>query len=257
VTATLARTQRAAAESVLVTLEVGPGFPPARPGQFVSVVASREQTLRRPFSIAGVPRAGAIDLLIEARGKGTREIASLEEGASLDVMGPLGNAFTLSGTDETLLVAGGIGVAGLRYLAEEIGRAGRTATMLVGARSRDRLLHHLLPSVDGHPEARVATDDGTAGFAGTVCDLFEREAPSLERGTRIYCCGPRSMLERVAGLALARDFRCEVLLEEVMACGVGACRGCVVGTVHGYRAVCSDGPVFDARDIVWEDGHVG
>jgi dihydroorotate dehydrogenase electron transfer subunit len=172
-------------------------------------------------------------------------------------MGPLGNAFTLSGTEQAVLVAGGIGVAGLRYLAEEIRRAGRTATILVGARSRDRLLHHLLPTADGRPKVRVATDDGSAGFAGTVCDLLEREAPSLERGTRVYCCGPRPMIERAAGIALARGLPCEVLLEEVMACGVGACRGCVVGTVHGYKAVCSDGPVFDARDLLWEEGHVG
>lgn len=221
------------------------------------VVALNELTLRRPFSIAGVRDAGAIDLLIEVRGRGTRGLAALEVGATLDVMGPLGNSFTLPAGEAAVLVAGGIGIAGLRYLAEEIRRTGGTALALVGARSRERLLDHLLPAPDGIVHVRVATDDGSAGFAGTVCGLFEREAAGLARGARVYCCGPPAMLEGAAGIAIRHGLSCEVLLEELMACGIGACRGCVVQTRDGYRAVCSDGPVFDARDVVWEGRHLG
>ncbi len=98
----------------------------------------------------------------------------------------------------------------------------------------------------------IATDDGTAGLAGTACDLFAQELVRIPNEAVVYCCGPRAMTDAVGALALERNLRCEVSLEEVMACGTGACRGCVVETTDGYRTVCSDGPVFDARTLVIE-----
>jgi dihydroorotate dehydrogenase electron transfer subunit len=170
-------------------------------------------------------------------------------------MGPLGNTFTLPGPGvPAVVVAGGIGVAGLKYLAERLAADGSPLLMLVGARTEGGLLGDLLPEPtgDGRVRLEVTTDDGSAGREGTVCELFEEVARDLDPLTRVYCCGPPAMIEEAARIARWADLACEALLEEIMACGVGACRGCVVETQHGYRAVCSDGPVFDTRDLVFE-----
>jgi len=241
-------------ESYLFTLAVEGPFPEPEPGQFVHLAASPALTLRRPFSVAGFPSPGTLDLLVELRGKGTRALSALSEGASIPLLGPLGNAFTPPEPGASaVLVAGGIGVAGLRYLATRLAGDGCPLLMLVGARTGDRLLTDLLPEPtdDGRVRLRVATDDGSAGSHGTVCDLFEEAARHLDSSPRTYCCGPPEMIEEAARIAGWAELRCEALLEEVMACGVGACRGCVVETRDGYRAVCSDGPVFDTRDLVF------
>lgn len=219
------------------------------------VTASSELTLRRPFSVAGARSPGTLELLVELRGKGTHGLAALPEGASVPVMGPLGNTFTLPEPGAAaVLVAGGIGVAGLRYLADRLAADGTPLLMLVGARTKDGLLTDLLPSPtdDRRIRLRIATDDGSEGRQGTVCALFEEVARDLAPSTRVYCCGPPGMIEEAARIARRADLPCEGLLEEIMACGVGACRGCVVETRHGYKAVCSDGPVFDVRDLIFE-----
>jgi dihydroorotate dehydrogenase electron transfer subunit len=251
----LTRKVSIAPESYLFTLGVDADFPRAAPGQFIHVAASDELALRRPFSVAGEPGTGAIDLLIELRGRGTRALAERPTGAELSVMGPLGRGFTPPPDDDTaILVAGGIGVAGLRLLAEELSRGTRELVTLVGARTHERLLDHLLPAPtnDGRVRLEVATDDGSAGLPGTVCDLLARELAGLRSTATVYCCGPPGMIREASALAIGKDLPCEILLEEIMACGVGACRGCVVATRNGYRAACSDGPVFDAREIVFE-----
>jgi dihydroorotate dehydrogenase electron transfer subunit len=241
----------------LFTLAVDGSFPEPEPGQFVHMMTSSALALRRPFSVAGVRASGVIQLLVELRGKGTQALASLPEGASVPLMGPLGNTFTFPGPEETaVLIAGGIGVAGLRYLAERLAADGVRLLMLVGARTAERLLSDALPAPtgDGRVRLRTSTDDGSAGIRGTVCDLFEEAARGLTSPARAYCCGPPAMIAEAARIAASVGLRCEALLEEVMACGVGACRGCVVETRDGYKAVCSDGPVFDTRDLVLERG---
>jgi dihydroorotate dehydrogenase electron transfer subunit len=256
-TATLAAKASLSGKNCLFTLAVDGTFPTPEPGQFVHVAASPELTLRRPFSVAGVGAPGMLDLLLELRGRGTRGLAALNEGASVPLMGPLGNTFTFPepGT-AAVLVAGGIGVAGLRYLAFRLVAEGVPLLMLVGARTKDGLLTDLLPEPtdDGRVKLRVSTDDGSAGRAGTVCELLAEATPELDARTRVYCCGPPAMIEEVARLARSAGVPCEALLEEIMACGVGACRGCVVETRQGYRAVCSDGPVFDVSDLVFDGG---
>ncbi len=246
----------ASPNSFLLALEVPRDFPRPGPGQFLHVAAPGPLTLRRPFSVAGAPEPGVVELLIELRGTGTRALASAPIGTRLSVLGPLGNGFTMPEEDETaLLVAGGIGVAGLRYLADVLLAAGRRVVALVGARTSESLLHHVLPSaLDGdRGVVKLATDDGSVGFRGTVCKLLGREAAEEKGLARIYACGPPAMLRQVAALARSRRIPCEVLLEEIMACGVGACRGCVVPTTRGYKTVCSDGPVFDATELVFEE----
>jgi dihydroorotate dehydrogenase electron transfer subunit len=221
----------------------------------VQVVASPELTLGRPFSVAGTPREGEFDLVVEERGPGTRAICGSRPGSTFSVVGPLGNAFTMPDEGGALIVAGGIGVAGVRLLAQELRRSSVHVRALVGARSAGLLLHHLLPArtPDDGMTIEVATDDGSEGLRGTVVDLLSHALKEEERPVRIYACGPRAMLDATARLGLERDIECEVLLEEMMACGVGACRGCVVETRDGYRCVCTDGPVFDARRLLIEE----
>ncbi len=245
-----------------------------QPGQFVHVDTGPERTLRRPFSVAGVTREGDLELLIELRGDGTRALADLPVGALLTIMGPLGHGFMLPRTDaathraaeaisradaathraaeatcRAAVVAGGIGVAGIRLLALRLAEAGVNATLFVGARTGEALLHTTLPEPG---TVRLATDDGTVGFHGTVCDLFEAESSALPEDTTVYACGPRAMLDSLAAITSRRGMTCELSLEEMMACGVGACRGCVVSTIDGYRTVCKDGPVFNASVLVPE-----
>jgi len=250
------------ARSLLLACRPLAAFATAEPGQFVHVDTGPERTLRRPFSVAGVTPAGELELLIELRGEGTRALADLAVGSQLTMMGPLGRGFTLAaphGTEDApragedalhaAVVAGGIGVAGVRFLAQRLFEEGADATLFVGARTADALLHSTLPEPT---EVRVATDDGTAGVRGTVCDLFAAESVNLPPNTRVYGCGPRAMLDSLAAVADERGMTCELSLEEMMACGVGACRGCVVSTIDGYRTVCKDGPVFNASLLIPE-----
>lgn len=222
----------------------------------MNVAVPADLTLRRPFSVAGVPAPGSFDLLVEVRGKGTRALTDMPVGAEVEVLGPLGNEFSEPAAGEaSLLVAGGIGVAGLRLLAQELVSADREVHAFVGARSADALLHHALPSPtnDGRMTVETATDDGSEGLHGTVTQLLERALEEIETPGHIYCCGPPAMIAPTARIADAAGIRCEALLEEMMACGVGACRGCVVATRSGYRTVCADGPVFDTSELLLEE----
>lgn len=217
----------------------------------MSVAARPELSLRRPFSVAGVRGRGTIELLIELRGPATRALAELPEGSAVDVIGPLGRGFGGDAVNgAAVLVAGGIGVAGLRMLAERRAERGGPTLSLVGARTKETLLSDLLPLGDGS-RVDVATEDGSAGFRGTVTGLLRERLAGLG-DPHICCCGPPGMVRETALIAAERGLKCQALLEEVMACGVGACRGCIVQTRAGYRAVCSDGPVFDTADLVLE-----
>jgi dihydroorotate dehydrogenase electron transfer subunit len=253
---TLARQASVSPTSYLFTFDAGPELPTPRPGQFVNVAVSDDLTLRRPFSVAGIPAPGRFDLLVEMRGRGTRALAEKPIGSTVGVVGPLGNEFILPDADSvSVLVAGGIGVAGLRLLAQELRRGYHRIHALVGARRSEGLLHHVLPSPTGDGEVllEVATDDGSEGFRGKVTGLLERVLDELDAPARVYCCGPPAMIAAIADITARRNVPCEALLEEMMACGVGACRGCVVATRSGYKSVCSDGPVFDTSELVLEE----
>lgn len=253
---TLARKVSVSPTSFLFTFDGGPELATPKPGQFVNIAVSNDLTLMRPFSVAGITAPGRFDLLVETRGKGTRALADTPVGAKVPAVGPLGNEFTEPEENSTaILVAGGIGVAGLRLLAQELRRGYHGVHALIGARSSEGLLHHMLPppTGDGEMLLEVATDDGSKGLQGTVVSLLTRVLSELKKPARVYCCGPPAMIAAAGEVTRERGIPCEVLLEEMMACGVGACRGCVVSTSSGYKAVCSDGPVFDANELVLEE----
>lgn len=224
----------------------------AAPGQFVQVKIDCGDTplLRRPLSIHDAGK-GTIDLLYAVVGKGTKMLSAKKAGDPLDIIGPLGTGFDLTPAPDAypVLVAGGMGIAPLYFLAKKL--KSKAKIILIGAKDKKDLI-----SVSGFKklESRVciSTDDGSFGRKGYVTELLRQELGILKnRRLVIYACGPRPMLKEVARIARQAHIRAQVSLEEHMSCGFGACLGCVVKTTDGYKRVCKEGPVFDAREIVW------
>jgi dihydroorotate dehydrogenase electron transfer subunit len=237
-----------------------------RPGQFVHVATGDDATLlRRPFSVARV-RGADVQLLYRVIGAGTRWLRERRPGDPLDVMGPLGRPFALRDqARHTLLVAGGLGLAPLLGLGESLRRGLPEGTIegLLGLRTAEETF---APAVTTAPEGiawDLATDDGSAGHAGTVVDLLEKRLGALAADgaapgeIALYAAGPEPMLAATSRLCVPRGLDLQVTLEAHMACGVGACRACGIvvrtnGSVVPDR-VCKEGPVFAAADIRWEE----
>jgi dihydroorotate dehydrogenase electron transfer subunit len=232
----------------------------SRPGQFVNVaVDSRGSLLRRPFSIhrgGDTPSGGAIEIVFDPHGPGTGWLGTRVAGDPVDIVGPLGQPFAVPAEPAmTLLVGGGYGVAPLFYLAEQLLTDGHQVDMIVGAATGARLFD---PDEAERCAERVVvtTDDGSVGSRGVVTDPL----PDLvaERGTQlVYACGPMPMLRAVALRCAELEVRCQVAVEEHMACGVGVCWTCVVPVRDpadgaAMRRACVDGPVFDGSAIAWE-----
>ncbi len=234
----------------------------ARPGQFLMVrllSPSWEYLLSRPFSFCTV-EGSRIELFFEVVGKGTRILSRAEDGALLEILGPLGNGFNLEAESTPVLVGGGMGIAPLPFLASEMAKKRHPAviTVLLGGKTASALCLREVFAVLG-ARVLVATDDGTEGHRGPVTDLLEEELKSGRNDRpEVYACGPRAMLKAVAELARKHAAPCQLSVEERMACGVGACMGCACRTrdergIHHFKQVCVDGPVFDARELVFDE----
>ena len=222
------------------------------PGQFVHLRIARgaEFILRRPFS---VHRAydGRLEILYQVVGRGTKVLAEAVPGDVMDVIGPLGAGWSVpEGATRALVVAGGLGAAPMGMLVEELAAREVDVTFALGAPSAGRLVaRQLFESFCRR--TLVATDDGSAGTCGFVTVLTP-EALERERPDVVYVCGPEPMQRIVAAQCAEAGVACQVSLERLMACGVGACLSCVVATSDGLKRACVDGPVFDAAAIAWE-----
>lgn len=221
----------------------------AKPGQFVHVRADGFQ-LRRPISICEYD-AQTLRLVFQIRGAGTKTLAALEPGASMDLLGPLGNGFPALPDDARVILAGGgIGVPPLLALARKYGK---NAAALLGFRDRDAVI--LEKDFAACCDTRVATDNGSYGLHGFVTNLLEQR---LSEGPAhmIFACGPTAMLKGIVAMAEAHGVPAKISVEERMACGVGACLVCACRTVRDgkeiYSHVCADGPVFDGREVILE-----
>lgn len=234
----------------------------AEPGQFVNMRLSENSLplLRRPLSIHRIKGAN-IDFLYEVLGPGTEILAQKKSGEYLDVIGPLGNGFnyTLYAKRYTLpiLVAGGMGVAPLIFLAEKLmklkeQRGKSKVLVLIGAKAKSQILCEK-EFRDLGCWVKIATDDGSKGFKGKVTDLLKNILPLATSDKRfaIYACGPHPMLKEVAALSKRYNIPAQISIEAHIACGIGACLGCVVNTREGYKRVCKEGPVFKAEEIIW------
>lgn len=219
------------------------------PGQFVQVAAETPGVfLRRPISINDVDYdKNTLDLLIRKAGHGTEALIALKEGQTVNILLPLGNGFSLDAPADSrpLLVGGGVGVAPLLYLGRKLKEAGYKPEFLLGARSASDVLE--LEDFSQVGTVHVSTEDGSMGEKGLVTLHSTLNSPV----GRIYCCGPAPMMKAVAAIARERNIDCEVSLENMMACGLGACLCCVENTVKGNVCVCTEGPVFNINMLNW------
>ncbi|MDD5506169.1 MAG: dihydroorotate dehydrogenase electron transfer subunit [Candidatus Omnitrophica bacterium] len=227
----------------------------ASPGQFINIRISNGDTplLRRPLSIHRI-KGSSVEVLYEVIGPGTKILAKKKAGEILDVVGPLGEGFkyNLPGVKRVILAGGGMGVAPLLSLAQDIRCGGKT--VLIGARTKKEILCARDFKELGF-EVKISTDDGSAGFKGRVTDLLKHilRVTSYElRVTRIFACGPKPMLCAVDRICVEYGIKGELSFEEHMACGFGACLGCVVNTKQGYKRACTEGPVFETGEIIWD-----
>jgi len=250
-------------------------------GERLAGVARGRPFVRRPFSIAGLGRDGSacrIDLMYRVIGTATVWMAGLRPGQCVSVIGPLGRPFSVvHGAALHILVGGGVGLPPMIWLARLMDGEGRRAVAVCGARGRSLLPLSLevgasaaggLSAVTTYRAAEfgslpviVTTDDGSCGLRGTAVDGLK--AALQHTGVRaadavIYACGPEKMLRAVASLAISDGIACQVCMERMMACGMGRCQSCVIRIRDAaspvgwrYRLCCSDGPVFDAREVVW------
>jgi dihydroorotate dehydrogenase electron transfer subunit len=193
-----------------------------------------------------------LDVLYDVVGEGTRTLASVRKGDTLDVLGPLGNAFTWPGAHvrEVVMVAGGIGIAPFMLLTDQLKKFNGRKVLLFGGKSGDHVFD-LKPFKDNGCEAHVVTEDGSAGEKGLVTKLFSLITRDPE-GTFVYTCGPKAMMAAVQEFAGRHKLAGEASAEEVMACGLGACLGCAVRTKSGYKTACYDGPVFGLQDMIFD-----
>jgi len=237
---------------VLIKLTHENTLPEMMPGQFVEVRVdgSPSTFLRRPISINFVDRENnELWLLVATVGDGTKQLAKLKFGDVLNCVLPLGNGFTPAKQGEkVLLVGGGVGVAPLLYMGAEMKRQGIEPTFLLGARTANDLL--MLPIFNKYGRAYVTTEDGSMGEKGFVTN---HSILNQEHFDRISTCGPTPMMKAVARYARQNNVDCEASLENLMACGLGACLCCVEKTTEGNLCVCKDGPVFNIKKLLWQD----
>lgn len=237
---------------ILLKLAHQEPLPEMLPGQFVEVKVDNSPStfLRRPISINYYDeQTNELWLLVAVVGEGTRGLSRLHVGDTVNCLLPLGNGFTpcTSAADRLLLVGGGVGVAPLLYYGKKIAAMGARPAFLLGARTANDLLE--LPLFEALGDVYITTEDGSAGEKGFVTN---HSILNTARFDRISCCGPKPMMKAVAHYATKAVVDCEVSLENMMACGLGACLCCVEKTVKGNQCVCKDGPVFNINQLLWQ-----
>lgn len=239
----------------------------AQPGQFVMFrsQATDEPLLRRPFGIfqtgtlpsdcEGLPDKEFVEILYKVVGRGTAIMQELHEGDRVELLGPLGHGFDLTvNGEELILVGGGIGLVPLYMLACELVKTNKVRLLIGGRTRKDVLMVTEFERLG--VETYVSTDDGTLGEEGQVTQVLQRKLTKFP-DAGVFACGPMPMLEAVHQICQPRKVKLQVSLEAFMACGVGACLGCVVkGAGHSeenprYLCTCKEGPVFNAEDLDW------
>jgi len=242
----------------------------AKPGQFIHIKCSlnNDPLLRRPISLHRIEKdKGNIFILFQIKGKGTMLLSHKEAGEYLDVLGPIGNGFTLlPKSKKVMVIGGGMGIAPLLTITEHCTSEAKKVKALIGASCNSMVLREKEFEKLGI-EIRISTEDGSCQYKGFITDLFKEEIKKWFPD-QVFACGPKEMLKIIAELTCKAGINCQVSLEERMACGIGACLGCVCKTKVNkpallqenngkenfkYKRVCIDGPVFDADEVIWDD----
>jgi len=238
----------------IITLECPAIASAAKPGNFVNIKVNdaTQPLLRRPFSIHNV-HGSLIDIMVKSIGRGTTLFCNTTAGSKVMVLGPLGNHFDLASKpfQTAVLVSGGIGAAPMLFLEKTVVASGKEVINLTGGRTKDELLNHNLTN------CRCATDDGSAGFKGTVVELLRNELPELKKkgAIKVFACGPNPMLKALAHFCHEHQLICDLSLESVMGCGIGICYGCSVevkkiNSSPEMILLCKEGPVIDSELFV-------
>ncbi|MDD4848214.1 MAG: dihydroorotate dehydrogenase electron transfer subunit [Bacteroidales bacterium] len=231
----------------MLTLQQEAPLPEIRAGQFVEVRIDQapDTFLRRPISIHDVDFVQhQLRLLVKINGTGTKHLSRISNGTPLNLVYPLGNGFTLT-TGRALLIGGGCGLAPLYYLAKQLKQNGASITTIIGTRCQSMLFG--LDQFQSLGDVLVTTEDGSCGEQGFVTQhsIFQQ----IETFNFLYSCGPEPMMKAIAKVARQHQIPCEVSLENMMACGIGACLCCVTETNSGHQCVCTQGPVFNINDL--------
>jgi dihydroorotate dehydrogenase electron transfer subunit len=227
-------------------------------GQFLTIRTTElpSPLLRRPFALSSFNDLNKeASIIFQKLGTGTELLSQLKEGEDIDILGPLGNSFSdysiSADTSITnhVVVAGGIGTGPMLYLVEELKKSHLNPLLIIGCRTKSLIPFSVL---DKSIETVICTDDGSYGFKGNVIDYMKSNR-NLEKRSAIYCCGPEPMLKGCHRFSLESNNKCYVSLEQLMACGIGACMGCTCETEgqKKFARVCKDGPVFKSSEVKW------
>lgn len=238
------------AKSTYLLLQSDEPLEEIKAGQFVQVrVDDAQHTyLRRPISIHDVDYQNrTITLLVQRVGEGSNKIADTELNDTLNIIYPLGNGFTIPEKKQNvILVGGGIGIAPLYYLGKMLKEKGIEPQFLLGGRSKSDLI--MLEDFESVGKVYITTNDGSLGEEGFVT---QHSIWKEKKFDMIYTCGPKPMMMALTKMARENNIDCEVSLENLMACGLGACLCCVENTIEGHVCVCKEGPVININKLLW------
>lgn len=253
--ATVFRVEKFANKNFRLTLDCPQISACAKPGQFVMIKAGmcNDPLLRRPFSIHQTTAEGRVQVLFKVVGKGTELLSQVKIDQEISVLGPLGRGFRINKMAPAVIIGGGLGIAPLLFLAKEccrIKKSCREDLILLGAREKSEIEPILGDFQQLGIQVLTATDDGSLGHHGFVTQIMQSAA--LPAGCSVYACGPEPMMAGVSKITRLLKIPCQVSVESVMACGMGACLGCTRPAKNGtYTHVCLNGPVYDAEELLW------
>lgn len=236
--------------SYIIVLQSSEPIPEIKPGNFaeLKVPNASDVFLRRPLSVLDADYTKrTLSFYVKVIGKGTKKLGELNIGETVNIIYPLGNSFTVNGAKKALIVGGGSGIAPFILLGRALKETGVDVAFLLGARTKEEVV--LTQAFEKYGKVYAATEDGSYGEKGLVTQHSVFKA-SFDYDV-IYTCGPEPMMKAVAEIALERNVDCEASLENMMACGFGACLCCVTETTSGNLCVCTDGPVFKTSFLRW------
>lgn len=237
--------------SFIIELEAQDILPDIEPGNFAEIQISNSPKvfLRRPFSIYDVnPANNTLSFFVKVIGEGTRLLGETRKGDKLNLIYPLGNSFSNPASGKVLVIAGGSGLAPFILYGKSLQNTSTEITFLFGAKSADDIV--LTNEFKALGKVLITTEDGTLGEKGLVTQhsLFKNKNLPFDH---IVTCGPEPMMKAVGKITMERNIPCEASLENTMACGFGVCLCCIVPTVDGNKSVCTEGPVFNIKDLKW------
>ncbi len=235
----------------IIELQSAEDLPPIHPGNFaeIQVPGNPNVFLRRPFSIYDCDLTyNTLSFYVKIIGEGTATLGKLKQGDTVNLIFPLGNKFDTETEGPVLIIGGGSGIAPFLLLGKELKEKGIPMTFLVGGRTSGDV--HLTDVFGQYGDILITTEDGSQGTKGMVTHhpVIQEESFPFKK---IFTCGPDPMMKAIAEIAKQKSVECEASLENTMACGFGACLCCVVETTTGNRCVCTDGPVFNIKELAW------